>query len=325
MTTLFLATTGGHLQQLDFLAPRLPPDGDEVWVTDENEQSRSLLRGRPVEFVPYVGVRAAADVARCVPTAHRLWREYGVTRVVSTGSGIALGYLPYLASRRVACHYIESATRVSGPSLTGRVLRAVPAVHLYAQYRRWAGRRWRYRGSAFDGFEVRRVPLPAGDRPLRVVVTVGVAPEYGFSRLLDHLVPLLAADGDLAAATGRRVEVLWQTGTTPTGHLPITAVPFLPMGRLRDAVAGADIVVSHAGTGSALVALFAGRWPVLASRSAAHGEQVDDHQAELAAQLHEQGLALHREADRIDVDDLLQALGCRVVRRVDPPPFELVA
>lgn len=328
MTTLFLATTGGHLQQLECLAARLPPDGDELWVTDENEQSRALLRGRPVEFVPYVGVRAAGDVARCVPTAHRLCREYGVTRVVSTGSGIALGYLPYLAARGVACHYIESATRVAGPSLTGRVLQALPRVHRYAQYRGWAGRRWLYRGSVFDGFEAAPArPEPAGRPagPLRVVVTVGVAPEYGFSRLIDRLAPLLAEDGDLAAATGRPVEVLWQTGSTPTGHLPISATPFLPLGRLQDAIAAADLVVSHAGTGSALVALFAGRLPVLASRSAAHGEQVDDHQAELAGQLHERGLALHREPDRIDVDDLVATLGLRVVRRAAPPSFELVA
>ena len=132
MTTLFVATTGGHLTQLDSLASRIPPNGapheDAVWVTHANEQSRSMLAGREVEFVPYVGVRNVPDVLRCIPYARRLMKRRKVTRAVSTGSGIALGYLPYLAARGVECHYIESATRVSGPSLTGRVLQWVPGV-----------------------------------------------------------------------------------------------------------------------------------------------------------------------------------------------------
>src|SRR5215831_15416132 len=98
MTTLFVATTGGHLTQLCELASRIPswggPDEQAVWVTHANEQSRSMLAERDVEFVPYVGVRDVADVLRCVPYAHRLWKRRKLTRAVSTGSGIALGYLP---------------------------------------------------------------------------------------------------------------------------------------------------------------------------------------------------------------------------------------
>src|SRR5918997_1106760 len=140
MTTLFIATTGGHLTQLDSLAGRIPPNGaprdDSVWVTHANEQSRSMLADRDVEFVPYVGVRNVPDVLRCIPAARRLMERRKLTRAVSTGSGIALGFLPYLAARGVSCHYIESATRVTGPSLTGRVLQLVPRVHRYTQHRR---------------------------------------------------------------------------------------------------------------------------------------------------------------------------------------------
>ncbi|MGB8961790.1 MAG: glycosyltransferase family 28, partial [Pseudonocardiaceae bacterium] len=182
MTTLFVATTGGHLTQLDSLASRIPPHGDAVWVTHANEQSRSMLADRDVEFVPYVGVRSVPDVLRCIPSARRLLQHRKVTRAVSTGSGIALGYLPYLAARGVECHYIESATRVSGPSVTGRVLQWVPGVRTYTQYQSWADQRWGYAGSVFDGYEsvaVTRVP----DAVLRVVVTVGAATQYPFRRL----------------------------------------------------------------------------------------------------------------------------------------------
>ncbi|MGH3827008.1 MAG: glycosyltransferase [Pseudonocardiaceae bacterium] len=329
MTTLFVATTGGHLTQLDSLASRIPPDEpsdgpghDAVWVTHANEQSRSMLADRDVEFVPYVGVRNVPDVLRCISYARRLLRRHKVTRAVSTGSGIALGYLPYLAARGVECHYIESATRVSGPSLTGRVLQWIPGVRTYTQYQSWADQRWGYAGSVFDGYEsvaVTRVP----DGVVRVVVTVGAATQYPFRRLFEHLAPLLAPEGALARAVGLPVEVLWQTGDTPVDDLPIRATLVLPAAELSVALGKADIVISHAGTGSALASLDAGRYPILATRDSSRGEQIDDHQHELATELARRGLASHRDAQSITIDDMIEAMGISVRRATAPPPFEL--
>jgi UDP-N-acetylglucosamine transferase subunit ALG13 len=281
-----------------------------------------MLADRDVEFVPYVGVRSVPDVLRCIPDARRLLERRKLTRAVSTGSGIALGYLPYLAARGVECHYIESATRVSAPSLTGRVLQWVPGVRTYTQYPRWAGRRWGYAGSVFDGYEPVAVPrVPEG--VLRVVVTVGAATQYPFRRLFEHLAPLLAPQGALAQAVGLAVEVLWQTGDTPVGDLPLRATPVLPAAELAAALAGADIVISHAGTGSALAALDAGRYPVLAIRDSARGEQVDDHQHELATELARRGLAMPRDPDAITINDIITTLQTSIRRTASPPPFEL--
>ena len=322
MTTLFVATTGGHLTQLDSLAPRIPTNGAEVWVTHANEQSRSILADRDVEFVPYVGVRDVPNVLRCIPDARRLMERRKLTRAVSTGSGIALGYLPYLAARGVECHYIESATRVSGPSLTGRVLQWVPGVRTYTQYPSWADRRWGYAGSVFDGYEAAALPrVPHG--VVRVVVTVGAATGYPFRRLFEHLAPLLAPDGALAQATGLPVQVLWQTAETTVEDLQIQATPVLPAAELAAALGRADIVISHAGTGSALAALNAGRYPILAIRDRARGEQVDDHQHQLATELARRGLAMHRDADSITIDDMLHTTGLSIRRTASPPPFEL--
>jgi UDP-N-acetylglucosamine--N-acetylmuramyl-(pentapeptide) pyrophosphoryl-undecaprenol N-acetylglucosamine transferase len=326
MTTLFVATTGGHLTQLDSLASRIPPNGapndDAVWVTHANEQSQSMLADRDVEFVPYVGVRNVRDVLRCIPNARRLLKRRKVTRAVSTGSGIALGYLPYLAACGVECHYIESATRVSGPSLTGRVLQWVPGVRTYTQYQRWADQRWAYAGSVFDGYEAGAVSR-APDAVVRVVVTVGAATQYPFRRLFEHLAPLLAPEGSLAQQTGLSVEVLWQTGDTPVDDLPIQATPALPAAELSAVLSKADIVISHAGTGSALATLDAGRYPILAVRDPARGEQVDDHQHQLAAELARRGLAMHRDAQSITTADMLEVLGYSVRRVASPPPITL--
>jgi len=323
MPTLLVSTTGGHLAQLVELADRLPRDGDDerIWVTHDNAQSRSLLSGETAVYVPYVGVRDVTGVIRSIPVAHHVRSKRRPTRVVSTGSGIALGYLPYLAARGIRAHYIESAARVSGPSVSGRLLRSIPGVRLYTQYRRLASRTWRYGGSVFDGFAPVDAPEPVALR--RVVVTLGTADEFCFRRLLDRLEPLLGAGGSLEREQAAPVETLWQTGATPTDGLRISARPWLPARELEAAMAAADIVVSHAGAGSALTALRAGRCPVLVPREAARGEIGDDHQEQLGRELEERGLALLRSVEDLTVDDLRRAAARRLERAVEPPTFEL--
>lgn len=322
MTTMFLATTGGHLEELAELASRVPADGPELWVTHADTQSRSLLRTQDVEFVPYVGVRKPADVIRCLPDAHRLWRTHGIRRVLSTGSGIALGYLPYLAQRGVSCHYVESAARVTAPSLTGRVLQRVPRVHRYSQYAGWRAHGWGYAGSVLDSYAPRRRNSPR-EGPLRVVVTVGTAREFPFPRLVEPLARLLGEDGELRRRTGREIDVLWQTGCTRTDGLAIRPRPYVPAGELVAAMARADLVVSHAGAGTALTALRAGVRPLVATRRAELSEIGDDHQAELAAELARRDLASIVTPEQMTVDDLLAGIDRGITRVGDPPALEL--
>jgi UDP-N-acetylglucosamine--N-acetylmuramyl-(pentapeptide) pyrophosphoryl-undecaprenol N-acetylglucosamine transferase len=326
MTTLFVATTGGHLAQLDGISRRIPKDPDgEVWVTHANEQSTSLLAGRDVRYVPYIGFHSVPDVLRAIPHAHRLHREMRFTRAVSTGSGIALAYLPYLAARGVDVHYIESAARVTGASASGKLLRKVPRVHTHTQYPHWDDPGWHYGGSSFDVYQPRRLDQPRelGD-VVRVVVTVGTAGEFPFRRLMEPLAALLGEDGALSKATERPVEVLWQTGCTPTDDLGITATPFLPAAELNDALAKADIVIAHAGTGSAMAVLDGGRHPLMALRKARYGEAGDDHQKDLAAELERRGLATPiPDPAELTVDDLLDTLHHEVLKTDNPPPFRL--
>jgi UDP-N-acetylglucosamine transferase subunit ALG13 len=51
------------------------------------------------------------------------------------------------------------------------------------------------------------------------------------------------------------------------------------------------VLIAHAGVGSVLVALTAGRRPILVPRLRAYGEAVDDHQLEFARKLVDIGLA----------------------------------
>lgn len=314
MTTLFVCSGGGHLKQLQLLRPRLGlADSEVVWATFDTALSRSLLRKDEVVFIPYAPPRDLAGTLRNANLARRLLRHRPFTAAISTGAHPAVSFFLPARILGIPCHYIESATRTRGPSMTGRLLGLLRGVHLYTQYPQWATRRWLYRGSIFDNF----VSGPALDRsaPIRsVVVTVGTNESYGFRRLFERLADVLSPN----------LDVLWQTGVTDTSNLSIRAQHTVPWAELEVALRRADVVVAHAGTGSALAALEAGKCPILVPRQAEYGEHIDNHQADTAAELERRGLAIVRSPERLTMDDLRLARRTRVEVLASLPPIALV-
>jgi UDP-N-acetylglucosamine transferase subunit ALG13 len=303
-----VANTGGHLRELHELRPRLGLDR-VTWLTFDDAQSRSLLAGEDVHHLRWAGSRDYANTVRNVRLAHRHLREHSYDAVVSTGAAVALSVLPAARSRGMACHYVESATRTQGPSLTGRALMAVPGMHRYSQYEGWASSSWAFAGSVFDGFQPTQRREP---RLNRVVVTLGTMRQWSFRCAVERLMSVLPSDA----------EVLWQTGHTDVSGLDVRAVPMVPAEELAAAMRDADLVVAHAGVGSSLDALAAGHRPLLLPRRSGRREHVDDHQEAIARELSGRGLAVMAEAPDVTLDHLLDA-ACQHVARVVPPAFRL--
>jgi UDP-N-acetylglucosamine transferase subunit ALG13 len=301
VTVALVCSTGGHLAELVRLRPRFEGVDDVVWITHDSEQSRSLLDGEEAVYVPYTGPRQAAAAARNAASARGVLKSRGVTAVISNGAAVALSYMVPARAMRLPCVYIECAARSLGPSLTARLLRFVPGVRFYTQYPQLESGRWRFTGSVLDGFAA--VERGAPERPLKVVVTVGSLGMFGFRRLIARLIEVLPSDA----------EVLWQTGASAVSDLPIEARAFVPEQELRDAMEAADVVISHAGIGSALMALDSEKLPVLVPRLERHGEHVDDHQRQIAAELERRGLAIDREVEDLDGDVLHRASAARVI------------
>jgi UDP-N-acetylglucosamine transferase subunit ALG13 len=322
MRTLFVSTDGGHLSELVAISERLPAEllDGALWACIDSAQSRSMLEDKQSVFVPNVKVRDVPGVLRSIPVAHKLQHEWKFTQVITTGSGIALAYLPYLALRGAKAHYIESATRLTSPSVTGNLLQRVPGIRMYTQYQSQVHGRWHYAGWIYDRFTATEIePAPVK----RAVVVLGTAHAFPFRRLLDALVPLLGAGGALEREQGSPVEVLWQTGGTPTDGLDIEGRTFVPASDLDAAIADADLVIGHAGAGTSLSALSAGRLPLLVPRDTSRGEIMDEHQHLFATLLDERGIALKRSPEELSVDDLVKAAGHRVEVATNPPPFQL--
>jgi UDP-N-acetylglucosamine transferase subunit ALG13 len=101
-----------------------------------------------------------------------------------------------------------------------------------------------------------------------------------FSRLLDEVTRL---------ALQLPQPVVVQHGGTPFQTDLCEAIPFVEMREFERLVAGAELLILHAGAGSVIHAVRAGKVPVVMPRRLKYDEHVDDHQVEFAAALEAAG------------------------------------
>ena len=313
---LAVSSAGGHFKQLIRLVDRIPDIRHVTWVTHDSGLIPDLLSaaGRnddPVIFAPYAAPRDLRNLARNALVVRRVLNSDTFDLAVSTGSGIAVAALPLARARGVRSCFIESAARTHGPSLSGRILARTPGIDLYAQHEGYPDR-WRYVGSVVDEY-IPGVPLDTTPRLRRVVVSLGTIRGFGFRRLLERLISILPQDA----------EVLWQTGSTDTTGLPIQARPNVPGKEFEAAVANADIVIAHAGMGTALTCFEQGVCPVFVPRRSRFGEHVDDHQEVTASDLVARGLVVSCEADELSLVHLERAASRRVSHHPRPAPLEI--
>lgn len=98
--------------------------------------------------------------------------------------------------------------------------------------------------------------------------------------------------------------VIVQHGHTPFHDAACQTVPFLGMHEFIDHIHNAELLIMHAGAGSIMHAVEAGKVPVVMPRRAALGEHVNDHQVELAEALAETGKVVVANTS----DDLARAV-----------------
>ncbi len=311
MTALLVANDGGHIMQLHTLRRRLDITDDLLWMTPRTPQTESLLAGEQVRWTRPCPTRDVGALVHNTWDARAVFSQHDVSIAVSTGAALALAVLPQARMRGVPCVYIESATRVTGPSVSGALLARVPGITMYSQSAALCSGRWKFLASPWDVYETGRGATSAdrcGPDLHAVVVSLGTSP-YDFRRLVERLTAILPPEA----------EVLWQTGSTDVSGLGIQARPHVPSAELKAAIERADVVISHAGTGAALAALEAGRCPILVPRRATRQEHVDDHQLQIALDFALRDLAIVRDVGHLKYDDLLLAAARTVVRKPNLP------
>lgn len=116
-------------------------------------------------------------------------------------------------------------------------------------------------------------PVPGG--PALILCALGTHPQP-FERALDWV---LQASGE--------EELVVQHGATPARGASdrVRWQRYVPYDQLVELMRAADVVVAHAGVGTLMTAIEAGRVPVAIPRLRSAGEHVDDHQVQIATEL----------------------------------------
>ena len=114
-----------------------------------------------------------------------------------------------------------------------------------------------------------------------IFVTVGT--QLPFERLV-------SAMDRWCAARSPRPEVLAQVGSGRLDYPNLRCVRSMDAVAYAEAIAGARLLVAHAGTGSILTALDRGVPVIIMPRDHRRGEHRDDHQMQTARQLEKMGL-----------------------------------
>lgn len=100
-----------------------------------------------------------------------------------------------------------------------------------------------------------------------------------------------------------------------------TGYQFLEFEQVRDYMLQASVVITHGGTGSVMLALSLGKYPVVAPRFKRHGEHVDDHQLDLVRALVEKNLIIPFYDDQCLSEKVEEARGrARKGREIQPDP-----
>lgn len=137
-----------------------------------------------------------------------------------------------------------------------------------------------------------------------IFATVGT--QLPFDRLL------LAVD--TWASMHSDVPVIAQTGQTNTRYSHLTALAHVNQTRFAECVAEAKVIVAHAGMGSILTAIEAGKPVILMPRRADLGEHRNDHQRDTAAEM----ASLANVTVVEDSPSLCSAISAALLRANDP-------
>jgi UDP-N-acetylglucosamine transferase subunit ALG13 len=293
------ASTGGHLAQLVRLAPGLGAADDSLWITFRTAQSESLLQGRNVLYTPYIQPRDGLSVVKAFRQILPRLRAEEFAAAVSTGSALALAALPAARLAGIPSLYVESVSRVAGPSVSGRLLASLKVAEMRTQHPGWAGGQWGVHPSVLSAYQqVTKSADPSGLADLRLFVTLGTIRGFDFHSLVDRIMELGLANE----------HTVWQLGDTkPRRDLPGQVYREMPSADFERYATEADVVITHAGVGTVLGLMELGIAPIAVVRRRDRNEHVDDHQEQLKPLIGQAGVGFAVEVEELDCDVVLAA------------------
>jgi len=121
VSILLVCSPGGHLLEMRELAPVW--EGEEVsWVTLPGADVDDLLRGEDVTLAHGPTNRSIRKLLQNIVLAWREVRRRRPDAILSTGAALAVPFFIVGKLHRIRLVYVESLTRTSSLSLSGRLV-----------------------------------------------------------------------------------------------------------------------------------------------------------------------------------------------------------
>ncbi len=147
MRLLLVASSGGHIFEM-FCLRDFWEDKDRYWVSFPTADARYLLRDeKEVHWAAHPTVRNVPNLLRNLALAWRLLRRNRPDMILTTGSGVAAPFLWIAFLLGIPTVFVESITRITEVSLTGRMVRPFASRFLV----QWPELVGRYPGAEFRG------------------------------------------------------------------------------------------------------------------------------------------------------------------------------
>ena len=128
-----------------------------------------------------------------------------------------------------------------------------------------------------------------------ILVTLGTQKE-SFNRLLDYIEKSNIDD-----------EIIVQAGHTRYESKKMQLFDFISYDDMKKYIEKADLIITHAGTGSILMPLKQGKKIIACPRLQKYGEHVDDHQKQIVEVFKDEGYILEL-TENIKLDDLIKEM-----------------
>lgn len=132
---LLVGSSGGHLMQLMRVKDKVEKYCTTTWVCFDKPDARYFLRDRRTYWCYFPTTRNYINLIKNSAQAIRVLRRERPDVIISSGASVALPYFLFGKLIGAKTIYIESFTRVTSPSLTGRL--AYPLSDLFCY--QWEG------------------------------------------------------------------------------------------------------------------------------------------------------------------------------------------
>jgi beta-1,4-N-acetylglucosaminyltransferase len=122
MKLALIASSGGHIYEL-FCLKKFWENKDRFWVSFKTTDAEYLLKDeKDVYWAAHPTVRSIKNLNKNLFLAWRLLREMRPDMILTTGSGVAVPFLWIGRLLGIRTIFIESITRITELSLTGRLV-----------------------------------------------------------------------------------------------------------------------------------------------------------------------------------------------------------